>query len=346
MATAIKNPEKIVAAINKFVEFVKSKDGGRPLSFVDKNNFMGREENYKAEIAERARKELKYESWDNSMIGAGKILEYCKNAKSLADNLVYINQQFRFDNIINKNHKDYNPEAEQALYDVYKGKDEKGAFEKAVEVFGGNYDLIAYLFFIKDSSRFLPVSPGRFDKSLQSLGISHELSRHCSWENYTGFIDIVRYIQSIMRDIITDTDVRLIDAHSSLWVIGSDEFLKWEKGIDEDTLKQIEEKSEDYVSSGVTRDSRITSYFKRSPDVVKTTKARANGKCQLCGKPAPFNDKKGTPYLEVHHVTWLSRGGEDSINNTVALCPNCHARMHILDDKSDVEELLRSINVS
>lgn len=61
--------------------------------------------------------------------------------------------------------------------------------------------------------------------------------------------------------------------------------------------------------------------------------------CQYCKRPAPFIDKKGLPYLEVHHVIWLSRGGEDSIANTVALCPNCHTRMHILDKPEDVDKL-------
>ena len=45
------------------------------------------------------------------------------------------------------------------------------------------------------------------------------------------------------------------------------------------------------------------------------------------------------PYLEVHHVIWLSRGGEDSTTNTVALCPNCHTRMHILDRPEDIDKL-------
>ena len=49
--------------------------------------------------------------------------------------------------------------------------------------------------------------------------------------------------------------------------------------------------------------------------------------------------KKGDPYLETHHIEWLSKGGEDTIDNTVALCPNCHRRMHSLNSKKDVEKL-------
>lgn len=62
----------------------------------------------------------------------------------------------------------------------------------------------------------------------------------------------------------------------------------------------------------------------------------AKGVCQLCNVQAPFNDKKGNPYLEVHHIDWLSKGGHDIIENAVALCPNCHRKMHINDEASDV----------
>ena len=31
--------------------------------------------------------------------------------------------------------------------------------------------------------------------------------------------------------------------------------------------------------------------------------------------------------------------GDDSLVNTVALCPNCHRKMHILDQKSDIDIL-------
>jgi len=48
---------------------------------------------------------------------------------------------------------------------------------------------------------------------------------------------------------------------------------------------------------------------------------------------------KGKPYLETHHVVWLSKGGSDAVDNTVALCPNCHRKMHIVNSPSDVSKL-------
>jgi 5-methylcytosine-specific restriction protein A len=86
-----------------------------------------------------------------------------------------------------------------------------------------------------------------------------------------------------------------------------------------------------------------TTSYERDPYVSEYAKRRANGKCQLCSEKAPFNDIIGKPYLEAHHIIWLSKGGADSINNTVALCPNCHRKMHILDIKQDVNYLQNKI---
>ena len=79
--------------------------------------------------------------------------------------------------------------------------------------------------------------------------------------------------------------------------------------------------------------------YDRNAWVAEYAKRRADGICQLCKNEAPFRDKTGNPFLETHHLIWLSKGGEDTIKNTVALCPNCHRRMHILDDDRDVEQL-------
>lgn len=85
--------------------------------------------------------------------------------------------------------------------------------------------------------------------------------------------------------------------------------------------------------------------YVRSAYVVEYAKRLANGICQLCEQPAPFKDKKSIPYLETHHIVWLARGGEDTIFNTVALCPNCHKRMHVLDLEEDKTKLLSKIKL-
>jgi len=82
-----------------------------------------------------------------------------------------------------------------------------------------------------------------------------------------------------------------------------------------------------------------TSAYVRDAAVAEYAKRLANGICDLCKGRAPFLNKQKEAYLECHHVIWLARGGEDTIDNTVALCPNCHCKMHVLDHTGDIEKL-------
>ena len=61
----------------------------------------------------------------------------------------------------------------------------------------------------------------------------------------------------------------------------------------------------------------------RSPEVNAWVLLRAVGHCELCEGLAPFLTDDGEPYLEVHHVEPLSRGGADTPDNAAALCPSC-----------------------
>lgn len=69
--------------------------------------------------------------------------------------------------------------------------------------------------------------------------------------------------------------------------------------------------------------------FVRNPLVAAERLVIANGICEECHEKAPFNRKKdGSPYLEVHHIEPLSKGGFDLVENTKAVCPNCHCKIH------------------
>ena len=81
--------------------------------------------------------------------------------------------------------------------------------------------------------------------------------------------------------------------------------------------------------------------YVRDAAVAEYAKRLANGLCDLCEQRAPFQNKSNEAYLECHHIIWLAHGGEDTIANTVALCPNCHRKMHILNTKEDKETLTK-----
>lgn len=92
-----------------------------------------------------------------------------------------------------------------------------------------------------------------------------------------------------------------------------------------------EKENEKYISNNII--------YRRDPKIKEMAMKRSMGKCELCNKKAPFIDKDGNPFLESHHIEYLSAGGKDILNNVVVLCPNCHRRIHIIQDATDIQKL-------
>lgn len=80
--------------------------------------------------------------------------------------------------------------------------------------------------------------------------------------------------------------------------------------------------------------------YLRDPKVGAFVLFRADGHCELCLKPAPFERQNGQAFLEVHHVKHLADGGSDRITNTVAVCPNCHRALHYANNANVLKEKL------
>ncbi len=68
---------------------------------------------------------------------------------------------------------------------------------------------------------------------------------------------------------------------------------------------------------------------------MRITRNVANGRCDLCNKPAPFNDKLNNPYLLIRQITPSVHGGGYDLSNLVAMCPNCAAKLEVRGDTND-----------
>lgn len=82
--------------------------------------------------------------------------------------------------------------------------------------------------------------------------------------------------------------------------------------------------------------------YERSADVRDYVLARSKGSCEGCGTAAPFTRANGTPYLEPHHIRRVSDGGPDDPRFVIALCPNCHRRVHFGGDGANYNTSLLS----
>ena len=60
--------------------------------------------------------------------------------------------------------------------------------------------------------------------------------------------------------------------------------------------------------------------------------AMSANKCQICeslqSNPLGFNKRNGKPYVEAHHVIFVSRGGSLSAANLITVCANHHRQLH------------------
>jgi hypothetical protein len=75
----------------------------------------------------------------------------------------------------------------------------------------------------------------------------------------------------------------------------------------------------------------------RNKGFVRELQKLYGGKCQIC----LWNPKGvyGESLCHAHHVHWLSRGGEDCLENMILICPNHHSAVHRCDAPLDYADL-------
>jgi len=84
-------------------------------------------------------------------------------------------------------------------------------------------------------------------------------------------------------------------------------------------------------------DARRQYLYKQAPSrnkhLVYKLRKMYKSQCQICG----WNPLKeyNTELCVAHHLQWLSRGGEDKMQNLVLVCPNHHSAIHQCDAPFD-----------
>ena len=103
-----------------------------------------------------------------------------------------------------------------------------------------------------------------------------------------------------------------------------------DKPFDKTELSLAELRKQAMKNGGRPCKGKTTSldYKKASAAIKRYAKLRANGECENCNRKAPFLDRHGIPFLEVHHLFRLADDGPDSPDNVAAICPNCHREVH------------------
>lgn len=76
---------------------------------------------------------------------------------------------------------------------------------------------------------------------------------------------------------------------------------------------------------------------RRNRSLVQQIHGMYNGRCQICGFDPLL--LYGVDVCHAHHLIYLSRGGDDTLENLALLCPNHHAVIHATNAVFDYRDL-------
>jgi len=361
------NQEILEAAFADFSDFIKSTSGEEFETFAN-SKYLNAEENYKYAIYTEAKERLANKYWKPEDIGTGRIKQKVSSAiKAKVNNLVNWRQQ---DNFVKRPNS---KELETILFNFYKSKiKDSEAFDQLMEE-GLTYQFIAYLFFIKDSQKFLPISQERFDKIFQQIGVPElKTSGNCSWENYIEFCGIIKQVQKYLK--AKDKNTTLIDAHSFLWILGNqmqepsesiadiaeDNYKDNTNTANDTELAEEPEETEAVIDNakyadelpletypglfeGIKRTVTVNSY-ERNQKARRNCISHWKAYCRVCGLDfEKVYGEIGKGFIHVHHVVKISDIGEkyeiDPIHDLIPVCPNCHSMLHKTEPPLSIEKL-------
>lgn len=182
-------------------------------------------------------------------------------------------------------------------------------------------------------SQMAAVAPKRVDKHRDQI---EELRQHGNRQIQENCNKI---LETLEESAINTSGQRQHNPSSSIERVNSDSERSFDALHEEAKIE-----GEEAVSQKTVRTYQ-TQQYNRSEKVKQYVKARADGQCEGCGDSAPFISKTGDPYLHAHHVHELSDGGDDTVDTVIALCPNCHYRVHHGEDGDEYNEtLIRKLN--
>ena len=224
--------DQFATQFERFKALIEYNGQGRPfVSF--REGLAAVWESYKPRLREHALGILDSASWSADAVGSGEILEKSIAAieideprKNLVNNLVFWQNRYGHANRAHRallearTDTHLSAEIERQIFGLFDDETDEGAtFDRLAELTHAKYPLLAYLFFLKDMDRFMPILPSTFDKAFRGLNIDLVTQRNCSWENYTHFNAALGGVREALRQVGGVKDARLIDAHSFCWML-------------------------------------------------------------------------------------------------------------------------------
>jgi predicted restriction endonuclease len=209
-----------------FESFIEEKSRTRFRSFAS-NPYTHENEGYKYNVCQVGQSKLQFTKWNKSAFGDGIIAKSVVQAiEQQHNNLVEWRGKYGPDKLPHRllfkleKHSPELSQLEATIYSLYHDDNDESIFTELVHIFGKKYSLLAYLFFLKDRSKYLPIAPVQFDSAFALLGVDFSTSHKCSWENYSSYLELIQDVQNLLNQYLA-SETSLLDAHSFLWIIAS-----------------------------------------------------------------------------------------------------------------------------
>lgn len=361
------NIERFYKYLDGFKAYIESKSESLVLD-LKTNQFFIDQEGYKHNVYENAQNILDFANWKISDIGTGKISKKAIQAVDEGANLVHHQQKLHFKNKVHENTE----KADLLLFNIFCLNNDAKAFDDAVSFWGGKYDLLGYLFFIKNNKKYLPINSSNFDERFQLLGVPLKTSRNCSSSNYFAFVNCIDELRKQMEKYY-GFDISLLDAHSVIWQLGvanqivaemeernADAVLSHEVN---DLLPKKEFKLSGYSGKPKEQEQPIYSnghkVYPRNRFVAFNALHIAKNLCELDPAHESFIRKNSNvKYMEPHHLVPMAfshrfKVSLDVEENIISLCSNCHNEIHYGKCSKELvatlyekrKELLKSVGI-
>ncbi|KTE05266.1 hypothetical protein [Sphingopyxis sp. H115] len=234
---------------DRFQELITPESKGH--SFIDfTEGKIAAWEGYKPTLRQTALARLSPDTWSRESIGSGSIVEHAidsieiqDNKANFVNNLVFWQNRFGHANrdhrilLEARTNRSLKHALDALLFDLYREDRQEGmVFEELAELTGHKYPLIAYLYFLKDMTRFMPIQPTGFDRAFAAMNLGFSTRQQCSWDNYRRFNEILLQLVPLIEAAAGIRNVRLIDAHSFCWIYAHLLKLEAEGAIGQTTL--------------------------------------------------------------------------------------------------------------
>lgn len=348
------SPAAFAAEFDTFKTNVRRKSNQTFVSFRQGLPFEW--EGYKRSLREDAVRTLDAANWRADEIGAGRIIECVvraiespRSASGDKNNLLRWENRYGHANRSHRALLDSRTDPvqlkrfESCLYDLYHDKrSDAESFRDLLDLAGKRYDLLAYLFFLKDAERFMPIGTTTFDEAFRSLGSSLVTQQRCSWDNYEQFNLTLAEISEALRTAGGVADADLLDAHSFCWMLvrlklklaaGEEQprtspkkgtvkvydiVEKWIWRMAE-TVERTVAGAQGQIIEKTVKLKELRMSRAQLEELIRVLIERQEGRCALTGIPLQYSEKDADPQL-LASVDRIDSSGHYDTGNLQIVC--------------------------